>query len=109
LREGNSARLPFDDASFDKVLAVHTLYFWSDPLRDLREIRRVMRSTGTLVLAFRERSDEAVRSFPPPTYRFHAVDEVLALLRAAGLQEVTTERTGRAGGVVLARARIRPA
>jgi ubiquinone/menaquinone biosynthesis C-methylase UbiE len=104
LREGDSSRLPYLDASFDKVLAVHTLYFWADPLADLREVRRVLRPGGAFLLAFKEKSDEAVRTFPPPTYRFHTVDEALGLLQAAGFDRVTIDRTGEGGGIVLARA-----
>jgi ubiquinone/menaquinone biosynthesis C-methylase UbiE len=106
LRAGDSSRLPYDGASFDKVLAVHTLYFWPDPIRDLREIRRVMRPGGAFVLAFKEKSDDAVRSFPPPTYRFHLADEAIALLRSAGFDHIAIERTGAGKGVVLARASV---
>ena len=42
LRKGDCASIPFDTASFDGALSVHTLYFWSDPAACLREIRRVL-------------------------------------------------------------------
>ena len=60
LRKGDCASLPFDAASFDGALSVHTLYFWSDPAACLREVRRVLRPGG------RTRSGLSPRRQPPP-------------------------------------------
>lgn len=35
--------LPFADASFDAAMAIATVHHWQDPLRGLRELRRVAR------------------------------------------------------------------
>lgn len=78
--------LPFPDASFDKVLCVHVVYFWTDLEPALREIRRVLKPGGRLVLLFRTSGDAAsVRSFPPEVYRFRAAWEVEGALRGVGL------------------------
>jgi SAM-dependent methyltransferase len=50
LHLGSSAALPYGDAVFDRVLALNTIYFWPDPRVDLKEIRRVLRSSGRAVL-----------------------------------------------------------
>ncbi len=42
--------LPFETASFDKILASNVMYFWHDPARILREIRRVLRPGGRLAI-----------------------------------------------------------
>src|SRR6266702_5097441 len=49
---GSSDRLPFADRSFDKVFAVHTIYFWTTPLDHLAEARRVLKPGGRFVLGF---------------------------------------------------------
>lgn len=78
--------LPFPDASFDKVLCVHVIYFWLDLDRGLREIRRVLKPGGRLVLLFRTSADAAsVHSFPPEVYRFRSIEDVEATARRAGL------------------------
>ena len=78
--------LPFPVASFDKVLCVHVVYFWPDLDRGLREISRVLKPGGRLVLLFRTSADVAsVHSFPPEVYRFRSVDDVEAAARRAGL------------------------
>src|SRR5258708_12535422 len=49
---GEVTALPFADASFDKALSIHTLYFWTDPVKALTELRRVLKPEGDLVLTF---------------------------------------------------------
>lgn len=44
--------LPFDDNSFDVVTGVETYYFWPDKLNDLKEISRVLKPNGKLLLVF---------------------------------------------------------
>jgi ubiquinone/menaquinone biosynthesis C-methylase UbiE len=84
LRVGDGRELPWPDATFDAAFTVHTMYFWPEPERQLAEAHRVLRPGGRLVLGFRERTEDAVRRFPPPTYRFYSTDEVMALLSRAG-------------------------
>jgi ubiquinone/menaquinone biosynthesis C-methylase UbiE len=88
LRVGDSSALPWPDASFDRALAVHTLYFWGDVVAHLAEIRRVLVPGGRLALGFRRRTPAAEASFPAPTYRFHEVDEVRGFLVQAGFVQV---------------------
>jgi len=85
LSTGDSAALPWPDASFDGAFAVHTLYFWRNAEKDLSEIARILRPDGRIVLGFRERTREAEAAFPSEIYRFRSKDEVSALLRGAGL------------------------
>jgi SAM-dependent methyltransferase len=59
LSEGTSAelvradgrRLPFSDGSFTTVLLIRLLHRFSDPVRVLREIRRILTDRGTLLLS----------------------------------------------------------
>jgi SAM-dependent methyltransferase len=50
VRLGDVAHLPFADRQFDRVLSVHTLYFWPDPARAVAEIGRVLALGGRLAL-----------------------------------------------------------
>ena len=78
--------LPFPDEVFDKAQCVHVLYFWKDIEMSLREIARVLKPGGRLVLLFRTDTDlKAIASFPPEIYRFPALAEISAALERAGM------------------------
>lgn len=83
--------LPFADGAFDKVLAIHVLYFWPDPAGQLREIRRVLKPGGRLVLGFRVRGDDHAADFPPSVYRFYDLGEVESLLATCGFRAVAAD------------------
>ena len=48
---GDFGSLPFADESIDHVFSMEAFYYASDPLRTLREIRRVLRPGGTFYCA----------------------------------------------------------
>jgi ubiquinone/menaquinone biosynthesis C-methylase UbiE len=52
LRIGSAERLPFEDDTFDKVLAINSMQVWPDSETGLAEIRRVMKVGGTVALGF---------------------------------------------------------
>jgi SAM-dependent methyltransferase len=49
--EASALELPFEDASFDSLIANHMLYHVDDPARALREFARVLRPGGKLAVA----------------------------------------------------------
>lgn len=74
LLRGSSEALPFADASIDRVLAVHTLYFWQPLARHLNEIRRVLRPDGLLCLAFGDKA--FMEELPFTAHGFHLYDRM---------------------------------
>jgi SAM-dependent methyltransferase len=50
IQQGTVSALPYADATFDLVTAIETHYYWPDPIKDLREIRRVLKPGGRLVI-----------------------------------------------------------
>ena len=50
LAQGNVTALPFEDQYFDKVMTIHTLYFWPELGWALHELYRVLKPGGRLVM-----------------------------------------------------------
>jgi ubiquinone/menaquinone biosynthesis C-methylase UbiE len=85
--------LPLPESTFDKVLCVHVLYFWTDIGACLREIARVLKPGGRLALLFRTKTDSAVAAFPPEIYRFSALIDLTTALEAAGFDVSPSKAT----------------
>lgn len=51
------SELPFADDTFDVVTAVETIYFWPCPAKDLKQIFRVMKHGGRLMILTEARAD----------------------------------------------------
>jgi SAM-dependent methyltransferase len=104
LRLGSDAVLPWGDGSFDGVAALHSFQFWSDPARSLREIVRVLRPGGRLVLVLRDHARRAPAWLPNPLSR--SGDELVAaarLLDAGGFVDVREARRAGSSPVLVAR------
>jgi len=107
-QEGDLEHLPFPDAFFDAAVAINTLFFAHDMDRAAREVARVVRPGGRLVVSGRgspEACDMAafgasLRPLLPTGVNTPApgllstTEEVVALLEAAGLR-VTARGTTR--------------
>jgi ubiquinone/menaquinone biosynthesis C-methylase UbiE len=53
VQQGEAAQLPFEENSFDKVVSIHTFYWWAeDPRVILTEMFRVLKPGGTLIFTF---------------------------------------------------------
>jgi ubiquinone/menaquinone biosynthesis C-methylase UbiE len=50
LKYGDAATLPFVDSLFDKVVSIHSLYFWPEPMKAFDEILRVLKPGGRVIL-----------------------------------------------------------
>ena len=50
IRQGSVSQLPFPDCTFDLAIAVETQYYWPDLVNDMKEVRRVLKSGGRLVV-----------------------------------------------------------
>jgi ubiquinone/menaquinone biosynthesis C-methylase UbiE len=62
---GNAMKIMFPDETFDAVVSVGSIKHWPDGLRGLREMRRVLKPGGWVILSEtdQEASDEALWQF----------------------------------------------
>ncbi|MFD2444071.1 class I SAM-dependent methyltransferase [Bacillus sp. CGMCC 1.16607] len=56
VKQSDIEDLPFDNDIFDKIYTVHTIYFWNDLDKGLREIFRLLKPNGTLFISFTDKS-----------------------------------------------------
>ena len=89
-RPGVGEALPFRNAAFDYVAIIITFCFVRDPVRVLRESRRVLKRNGTIILGIVDKSSFLGRSYRKKKsvfYRqahFFDVAQVTGLLEEAG-------------------------
>ncbi len=93
--------MPFRDRMFDKALAVNSFGLWEDPVRALREIGRVLRPGGRLVITQRGHHLQTPSEFPGAAEGFDRIGQAVALLKASGWRLVD-ERADRDGARLLA-------
>ena len=79
--------MPFPDGRFTKVCAVNSFHLWPSPEKDLREVRRVMREGGLLLLSLRMRHPRQNR-FMPPGFTQEEIEQVRDMLQRAGFRNV---------------------
>lgn len=94
IRHASVDEIPYGDSGFDRVMTVNTIYFWPDPPTALREIARVLRPGGRLVVATAAREEMDKRSFTEHGFRKFTEEELGRLLETAGFAAVTVERDG---------------
>jgi len=100
IQQGSVSKLPFADAMFDLVTAVETHYYWPDLPNDAREIARVLKPGGTLVViaeAYKGRWGWLFQlAMLPMRAKLMSADEHRAWLETAGFTDVqVAEKRGR--------------
>ena len=88
LRHASSSALPFSPRSFDKALALNTIYFWDNPAVDLAQIRRVLRDDGRLVLGAIAPWSTKNREHFRFGFQFYEAEELTTLCTQAGFDTV---------------------
>lgn len=93
LTRGDAGRLPFRDGAFDKIVCTNSFHHYPDHLGSLREMRRVLRPGGMLVLVdprqdnlFGRLAIEVIeeRVFGLKEVRIFSIDRWHELLKDAG-------------------------
>ena len=99
LRHGRAESLPFEDESFDTTVSTNALHFFRLPETALREMWRVIKPGGRVVVtdwcddfvACRI-CDRALRVFSPAHHRVYGTRGCWKLLQDAGFQSIDIER-----------------
>ena len=89
----SAERMPFADATFDRVFAIGVIHFWRDPIVPLVEVRRVMCPGGLAVMQTQPPDSRSPREFARPEFGFYlrSADEWRKLFREAGFGTVDAQ------------------
>ena len=84
-------RLPFKNASFNKILTVNTIYFWENIDEVLNEIKRVLTKNGTLTICLRPKF--VLDELPITQYGFKTFSKgkCIELLSNAGFLQISVD------------------
>ena len=88
--------LPFSDDMFNLVIAVESCYFWPDLINNLKEIRRVLKPGGSVILIhamyrderFEKRNSNLARI---GNFTYHLPEEFRVFLKDAGYSSIQIE------------------
>lgn len=90
--QAGAANMEFPDNTFSGILSVNTLYFWDDMPGIFREVTRVMKKDGRLVLAIRPKEIMAQYPFTRYGFKMFTAAELCVLIEENGLQITRLER-----------------
>jgi len=99
LKEGWAEDLPFQNKSFDVIVSCSAFHFFKEPMRALREFRRVLKPNGRIVITdwchdyFTCRvHDFFLRLFNQAHSKTYGSGECEILLRESGFKNIKVER-----------------
>jgi SAM-dependent methyltransferase len=99
LTAASADALPFPDGSFDAVVTSNAFHFFRAPEEALREIRRVLRPGGALVVTdwcddylTCRICDRLLRLFSAGHHRIYGSEECRALLESVGFEAPSVEQ-----------------
>lgn len=93
IKNASVSNLPFPDDTFDLVTAVETQYYWPDLVGDMKEILRVLKPGGTLLVVAESYRKGAYNKLQRPVMRLLrsanlSVDDHRALFSTAGCTDI---------------------
>lgn len=97
VQQASVSHLPFADRSFDLVTAVETHYYWPDFPNDLREVLRVLKPGGHLLIIAETYKGRRMDWLYRPVMRlllratYLSLDEHRMALKTAGFDNVTVD------------------
>lgn len=92
LEIANVAAMPFPDAAFDKAIAINGVYFWPELRAGLREMRRVLREDGALVIAAMTPEASLTMPFTEHGFKVYGPTSLREACFEAGFDHVQIER-----------------
>lgn len=85
---GSVEKLPLASESFDRVLTVNTIYFWTSLAKGLEEIWRIMTPAGRVAIGFVPKARMERMNMPADIFSPRSPEDVTEALREASFSDV---------------------
>lgn len=90
--QASVSNMPFADKSFDIATCFETIYFWPDIVGDLKEVRRVLKDDGIILICNeavpKENDERQMELIELLDMNIYCEDELDEFLRQAGFSDV---------------------
>ncbi len=83
---GSTENIPFEDNLFDRIVTVNTLYFLQPPQEHIREVKRVLKPGGKLILCIGSKQYMQQMPFTVHGFTLYSREEAHDLLKQCGLE-----------------------
>lgn len=91
LKQASIEALPFPDNTFDCITTTNTIYFWPHPEKNIKELFRVLKTGGKLLLAYRSKSCMDQLELAKHGFEKYESKDVEVLLENAFFKKVHTQ------------------
>ena len=92
---GDAENLPFKDDVFDASISAGSIEYWPDPLKGIKEMARVTKPEGrVVVLAPRKPDNPVVRKLAESIMLFPSTQQLVLWFEKAGLKDLRVVETG---------------
>jgi SAM-dependent methyltransferase len=89
LKQGDVASLPYPDEMFDIAFALHSIYFWPEPVMCLKELRRVLKTGGLLAITIQPK-DKWVPKVDQSIMNLYFGGDIASMFSEAGFRNIHT-------------------
>lgn len=90
--QGTASQLPYEDAKFDLVTAVETVYFWPELPKCLKEVRRVMKHGAHFAIMVEVPDPDSMWTKVVEGMTAYTPEELKSLLDDAGFTQTAIHR-----------------
>lgn len=101
LEIGDCCNLLYQDATFDVVMTMNTIYFWKDTIKGLTEIYRVLKAGGKFYNAVLTKESLDKVFYTKNGFKKFTEDDYIKLGQEVGFRNITCKELGNEYGILI--------